>query len=193
MSRYSNELSKKILEEFLQDERSWCRVDSILEYSQSDESRFYALLILERLVKTRWKLLPADQRVGIRDYIVQQIIQVGAQADSFQTRKVYLNKLVSALVAILEFEWPRRWPEFIDEIVQSSKISESLSLVNMKILRILSEEIFLFGSSQMSHIKTKYLRETLCNQLPVLFNHIYTILVESTNVPLIVETLKTFN
>ncbi|KII72118.1 Exportin-1 [Thelohanellus kitauei] len=187
-----NEFAKKALEEFLQDERSWCRVDQILEYSCSDESRFYALLILERLVKTRWKLLPSEQRIGIRDYLVQQIILVGSNTEAAQQRKLYLNKLLCSLVEILKFEWPRRWPEFLDEIVQSSKLNDSICLVNMKILRLLSEEIFQF-SHQMNHIKTQYLKNALMSQFSSLFHHILEILKESTNVALIDETLITLN
>lgn len=184
-----NEMAKKVLEEFLADERAWCRVDAILEHSGSDESRFYALLILEKLVHSRWKLLPSEQRIGIRDYIVQQVILVGSDSDQVRARKLYLNKLLCLLVEILKHEWPRRWPEFLEEIVQSSKINISIALVNMKILRLLAEEIFQF-TSNMNHVKVVFLKNTLITQFPPLFHHIYQILSESTDVDLIVETLK---
>lgn len=44
---------------------SWTRVDAILEYSQNQQTKFYALQILEKTIKTKWKALPRNQCEGM--------------------------------------------------------------------------------------------------------------------------------
>ena len=43
---------------------SWTRVDTILEYSVNQQTKYYALQILENVIKTRWKVLPRAQCEG---------------------------------------------------------------------------------------------------------------------------------
>lgn len=43
---------------------AWTKVDSILEYSKCQETKYYALQILEKTIKTRWKALPKEQCEG---------------------------------------------------------------------------------------------------------------------------------
>ena len=48
--------------------QAWTFVDKILRESQDVQTRFVALQILEDAIKFRWKALPQDQRLGIRNY-----------------------------------------------------------------------------------------------------------------------------
>jgi exportin-1 len=43
---------------------AWTKVDSILEFSKCQETKYYALQILEKTIKTRWKALPKEQCEG---------------------------------------------------------------------------------------------------------------------------------
>jgi exportin-1 len=43
---------------------AWTRVDTILEYSSNQQTKYYALQILESVIKTRWKVLPRPQCEG---------------------------------------------------------------------------------------------------------------------------------
>ena len=43
---------------------AWTRVDAILEYSQNPQTKYFALQILENVIKTRWKALPREQCDG---------------------------------------------------------------------------------------------------------------------------------
>ncbi len=44
---------------------AWTKVDSILEFSKCQETKYYALQILEKTIKTRWKALPKEQCEGL--------------------------------------------------------------------------------------------------------------------------------
>ena len=43
---------------------AWTKVDGILEYSKCPETKYFALQILEKTIKTRWKALPKEQCEG---------------------------------------------------------------------------------------------------------------------------------
>jgi hypothetical protein len=57
-------LAQDILTRLKEHPDAWTRVDSILEYSQNQQTKFYALQILEEVIKTRWKILPRNQCEG---------------------------------------------------------------------------------------------------------------------------------
>ena len=47
---------------------AWTKVDSILEYSKCQETKYFALQILEKTIKTRWKALPKEQCEGWENF-----------------------------------------------------------------------------------------------------------------------------
>ena len=67
----------RVLTAFREHADAWTRVDAVLEAPTSSvETKFFALQILESMIKYRWKSLPAEQREGIKMYLVQKIITV---------------------------------------------------------------------------------------------------------------------
>lgn len=51
---------------------------------------------------TRWKILPAEEREGIKNYIVGKVVDISKDEASMQTEKLFLNKLNVILVQILK-------------------------------------------------------------------------------------------
>lgn len=129
------QLAQEILTQFKDHPDAWTRVDAILEYSKNQETKYYALQILENLIKTRWKILPENQCENIKKFIVALIIKTSTNPSNSEI--VYLNKLNMILVQILKQDWPKKWPNFISDICASSKKSESLCMNNMTILKLL--------------------------------------------------------
>lgn len=54
----------QILSQFKESQEVWTQVDSILELSSSLNTKYFALQVLEILIKTRWKALPREQCEG---------------------------------------------------------------------------------------------------------------------------------
>lgn len=155
---------------------------AILETSGNTQTKYIALQIMDRLIKTRWKVLPEEQRSGIRNFVVQIIVKTSSDDATMRREKSFLNKLNLILVQILKQEWyvpqreitrdggrssssppffvprPHNWPTFIPEIVSSSQANVSICENNMVILRLLSEEIFEYSAEQMTTAKTKALK-----------------------------------
>jgi exportin-1 len=67
-------MADKILTEFRQHPDSWTFCDYILTNSTQIFTKVIALGILEDVIKTRWNLLSPDQKMGMRNYLVELLI-----------------------------------------------------------------------------------------------------------------------
>ena len=94
-----------------------------MEFSKCQETKYYALQILEKTIKTRWKALPKEQCEGenasffrmeqincidffsaaIKQYIVSLVISHSQNPELMEHEKVYLNKLNIILVQVNQF------------------------------------------------------------------------------------------
>lgn len=99
-SGIEQKLAEKILSALKEHPDSWTRVDSILEFSSSQQTKYFALQILEVLIKTRWKVLARPQCEGIKKYIVGLIIQTSSNPELMESEKTYLSKLNMILVEV---------------------------------------------------------------------------------------------
>lgn len=187
----SQRIAQNVLTALKEHPDSWTRVDTILEYSQNQQTKYYALQILENVIKTRWKVLPRNQCEGIRKYIVALIIKTSSDSAQSEREKTYLGKLNMILVQILKQDWPKNWPTFISDIVGASRTNEPLCQNNMIILKLLSEEVFDFSQDQMTQVKAKHLKESMCNEFSEIFKLCQFVLDNSQNAPLVNATLNT--
>ncbi|KAF2073970.1 hypothetical protein CYY_004715 [Polysphondylium violaceum] len=183
--------AQKLLGQFQEHPDAWLRADSILEHSKETQAKFFALVILESLIKYRWKSLPREQCDGIKNYIVGLIIRLSSDAQTYARERVLLNKLDIIFVQILKQEWPHNWSSFIPEIVSSSKTNETLCENNMVILKTLSEEIFNFSEEQMTQAKIQSLKITFEREFSLINELCQYILENATKPSLIKSTLET--
>lgn len=169
----------------------WKRADAILETSSSPATKFFGLQVLGEAILTRWKILPVEQREGIRNYIVGKIISLSGTMEMLKENSAFLSRLNLVLVSILKQDWPHNWPSFISDLVGASKTSESLCQNNMQILQILSEEVFDFSIDSMTAAKAKQMKESLNEEFSQVFELCQFILEASEKKSLLVATLKT--
>lgn len=169
----------------------WRRADAILETSKQPATQFFGLQVLGEAINTHWKVIPSDQRDGIRNYIVAKVIGLSSSDESMKQNQIFLNRLNIVLVQILKQDWPQNWPTFIPDIVGSSKTSESLCENNMKVLLLLSEEIFDFSKDTLTSSKVKTMKETLNEEFAQIFQLCEFILEASQKTSLIICTLHT--
>ncbi|CAG8749182.1 22685_t:CDS:10 [Gigaspora margarita] len=193
------QMAQQILTQFQEHPDAWLRVDAILDrskYSYTKQStlpstQFLALQILEKLIQTRWKILPPEQQMGIRNFIVNIIVSTSDNEQSLRKEKTYLNKLNLILVQILKQEWPHNWPQFIPEIVSTGRSNLNICENNMAILKLLSEEIFDYSAEQMTQLKTKNLKTQMCHEFSKIFELCNEVLERAHQPSLIKATLET--
>jgi exportin-1 len=169
----------------------WRRADAILEVSKQPATKFFGLQVLTEAINTHWKVIPQDQRDGIRSYVVTKIIALSSSEEIMRNNKNFLTRLNLVLVQILKQDWPHNWPTFISDIVSSSKTSESLCENNMKVLQLLSEEVFDFSKDSMTTVKIKTMKESLNEEFAQIFQLCEFILEASRKPSLIKCTLQT--
>ncbi|CAK5072993.1 unnamed protein product [Meloidogyne enterolobii] len=188
----AQKVASDLLARFKENPDSWTKVDAILELSALLETKYFGLQILEQLIKTRWKALPREQCEGIKGYIVNMILEISSDAEKSERMKLLLQKLNLVLVQIVKQEWPRLWPSFISDIVGSSRNGQSLCMNNMTILRLLSEEVFDFGTG-LTTARAVQLKQQFCGQFEEVFMLCYEILENSDNAQLVYATLSTLH
>ncbi|GAA5876659.1 hypothetical protein JCM1840_000754 [Sporobolomyces johnsonii] len=182
--------AQTVLTQFQDHPDAWQRVPEILERSSNAQTKYIALQIMDKLIKQRWKVLPEEQRSGIRNFIVAVIVKSSEDEQTLRREKSYVNKLNLILVQILKQEWPHNWPTFIPEIVTSSQANLSICENNMVILKLLSEEIFEFSAEQMTTAKTKALKAQICQEFAEVFSLCVEVLEKADKASLIKVTLE---
>lgn len=169
----------------------WTQADAIIEQATTAQARFFGLQVLDDAIKTRWKILPAEQRDGIKTYVVGKVISMSQDESVLVQEKVFIGKLNLTLVEILKQEWPHNWPTFVSDLVGSSKTSEVLCENNMQILKLLSEEVFDFSRDQMVMEKVKRLKESLNGEFSQIYQLCEYVLEHSQRPSLLSVTLQT--
>ncbi|KAL3821906.1 hypothetical protein ACHAXA_008440 [Cyclostephanos tholiformis] len=184
-------MANKALMALQETEHLWTKADTIMERAQNPQSRFFGLQVLDDAIRTRWRVLPTEQREGIKNYVVGKVIQVSSDETLANSERFFLSKLNLTLVQILKQEWPHNWVSFIPDLVGSSKTSEVLCENNMNILKLLSEEIFDFSRDQMVTQKVKTMKESLNSEFVAIFHLCEFILDHSQRPSLLKVTLQT--
>lgn len=179
-----------VLNQFQEHPESWKRSDQILSSSSNAQSKYIALSCLNKLIQYRWKSIPEDERVGIRNFIVNMIISLCDDELVFESQRALINKIDLTLVLVLKQEWPHNWPQFIPEIVKSSTSSFNVCENNMIILKLLSEEVFDFSQDQLTQAKAKSLKLSMRDEFEEIFKLCYEVLDKTSKPSLIIATLK---
>ncbi|PKU62461.1 protein EXPORTIN 1A [Dendrobium catenatum] len=182
-----------ILRELQNNQDMWLQVVHILQNSQNLNTKFFALQVLEGVIKYRWNALPTEQRDGIKNYISDLIVQLSSNEASYRREKLYVNKLNIILVQVLKHEWPTRWQSFIPDLVTAAKSSETICENCMVILKLLSEEVFDFSRGEMTQQKIKDLKQSLNSEFQLIHELCLYVLSASQRPELIRATLSTLH
>lgn len=179
--------AETVLNQFQEHPDSWMRVPPILQAAQNPQSKFLALTVLDKLIRSRWKMLPEEQRLGIRNFVVLMCLEWSSATG---VQRSLLNKADLTLVQILKQEWPQNWPDFIPELVMSSRSSLEVCQNIMAILRLLSEEVFTYGDEDMTQAKAGRLKVQLSSEFGKIFELCHEVLDQAQEPNLIVATLS---
>ncbi|KAF5108167.1 hypothetical protein DV495_001561 [Geotrichum candidum] len=174
MCIHKNPKADSVLKRFQDHPDAWTRAPKILQDCKQSQSKYIALSILDKIINTRWKALPSDERNGIKNFVAQLCVSWSNDDSVFKAQRALLNKANLTLVQILKQEWPANWPNFIPEIVGSSRTGLNVCENNMTILKLLCEEVFDFSAEQMTSVKAK----TLKRQMREEFLEIYKLCIE---------------
>eukprot|EP00040_Diaphanoeca_grandis_P010671 m.54674 g.54674 ORF g.54674 m.54674 type:complete len:1076 (+) comp21955_c0_seq1:406-3633(+) len=179
-----------VLTQFKSHEMAWTRCHQILEESTYDGTKFFALQVLDDVIKSKWTVLPQKQSEGMKQFIVEMVIQKSSSFDTLKAQSVLIKKLDMILIQIVKQEWPDKWPTFISDLVGASKNSESLCENNMIILKMLSEEVF-DNENTMTESKANRLKSSMRGQFGSVFDLCLFVMKHSECASLLQATLST--
>jgi len=168
-------------------------VDAILEHSQNPNTKFFALQVLDNVIKYRWSILPPEQCDGIKTFISNLTIKLSGDEAAFRRERSYVNKLNAILVQVVKQDWPHRWPSFIKDLTGAAKMSEPLCENCMNILKLLSEDVFNFSRESLTQEKTKLLKGQLQEEFGMIHELAEYVLANSQKPELIRVTLQTLH
>lgn len=170
----------------------------------------FALQVLDGTIQRAWRVLPAEQAEGIKEFVVQSAIDLASSFETLDNERTFVLKLNSVLIQIVVQEWPDKWPTFISDIVGASKSSESLCENNMRILKELSDEVrcpklycvhsgvththnaqVFENPGRMTEAKATRLKESMKEEFGAVFELCQYVLTESECPSLLLETLST--
>ncbi|KAG6707182.1 hypothetical protein I3843_06G018300 [Carya illinoinensis] len=192
-SKEERTAADQILRDLQNNPDMWLQVMHILQNTKNLNSKFFALQVLEGVIKYRWNALPVEQRDGMKNYISEVIVQLSSNEASFRVERLYVNKLNIILVQILKHEWPVRWRSFIPDLVAAAKTSETICENCMTILKLLSEEVFDFSRGEMTQQKIKDLKQSLNSEFQLIHELCLYVLSASQRAELIRATLATLH
>ena len=66
---------------------AWQVVDTVLANSESPDTKFFCLNILENVIQQRWKVLSEEHRNGIRAYVVMLINRLASDEETAKSQK----------------------------------------------------------------------------------------------------------
>ncbi|KAE9962576.1 hypothetical protein BLS_000169 [Venturia inaequalis] len=181
----SQKQAQATLNQFKENADAWLLVDKILEHASYPQTK------CKSTPTQGSNMLPRDQCQGIRNFVVNFIIQMSGTEESLRQQRALITKLNMTLVNILKQEWPHNWPTFINEIIQSCHSSIPICENNMVILRLLSEEVFDFSADQLTSTKTKELKQSMCDEFTAIYQLCSEILTTASQASLIKATLET--
>lgn len=182
-----------ILRDLQNNPDTWLQVVHILSNTQNLNTKFFALQVLEGVIKYRWNALPVDQRDGMKNYISDVIVKLSSDEGSFRRERLYVNKLNIILVQILKHEWPARWRSFVPDLMAAARTSETICENCMAILKLLSEEVFDFSRGEMTQQKIKELKQSLNSEFQLIHELCLYVLRASQRTELIRATLATLH
>lgn len=178
------------LTEFQKHPETWNRVDQILERCQQPQSKFIGLAAMGDFIQTRWKTIEKEQREAIKGFLINLLVKE-VSVENPSAIKLYLKKLDLCIIELLKQEWPHEWPNFIPELISSSRNNLAMCENNMQILLYLSEEIYDFSEERMTQKKIKILKVQMEDEFSQVFQLCMEVLEKANTVSLITATLET--
>ncbi|KAJ6858657.1 protein EXPORTIN 1A-like isoform X3 [Populus alba x Populus x berolinensis] len=127
-SKEERAAADRILQDLQSNPDMWLQVVHILQNTKNLNTKFFALQVLEGVIKYRWNALPVEQRDGMKNYISEVIVQLSSNEASFRMERLYVNKLNVTLVQMTQ--------QKIKELKQS--LNSEFQLIHELCLYVLS-------------------------------------------------------
>jgi len=103
--------ANRLLLEFVEKPDSYLFAKDVLESDSHIYAKYTVLTALIQCIKKNWMVIEEDLKNEIRSFVFDFVMK---NNDNPQLN----DKASNALIAILNYEYPKKWPGFIDDVIQ---------------------------------------------------------------------------
>lgn len=167
--------AEEVLLQFRDHPDSWARTASIMKESKDLRSKLFGLQALERTVRVRWSLLAEAQKEGVREYVVETILEYAVKGAERQEAELLLKQLNMILIEIIKREWPEKWPTLIPDLLAASRGECWVCQNTFELLGTLVDAVFNEPKNLVSK-QVEYLQRQLRSEFPAIFELTVSIL-----------------
>eukprot|EP01132_Coremiostelium_polycephalum_P008052 gene8052-9906_t len=141
---------------------------------QNDIVKHFALHIIENLVKNKWYNATEQEK----ELLKNEILNLMSRAINEQ--KFIKEKIVTIVVEIIKREWPQRWNNLLDRLIQISNLGEVQSELVLLTFGLLPHDIIFESTTtttnSLSDQRRKDLMAGINSAVASLFNYFYVML-----------------
>lgn len=171
---------------FLRRSDAWTYVESIMEQSTNNYTKFNALKLLRDFIKQNWSILEDDPKNAIMRLIINYI----NHESTIQENEANAIMIDQAFVEILKYDWPSKWGTLISDLVEESHSSTVLCINNLVILKLLAEEIINYTDSGITSACSQQMMDAFDERFSVLFDLLMEIINSSEDIILLHTALE---
>lgn len=182
--------AQQSLSEFQGHPQAFTRAHEILTNTSDEDTRFFALSIINREILATWNKFTPDEQNGIKSFLVNQLVAAcGNGINAYRSNRLSVSKYNQALVSIAKREYPSRWPTFVVDVAAGANANDAMMENTLKIFTLVGEEIFEFGdrSNLMTSRWVAAKRRALATDFKVIYEVCIAVL-QRTNDPLLLES-----
>ncbi|VVC36178.1 Hypothetical protein CINCED_3A020396 [Cinara cedri] len=156
-------------DKFGERDKCWVQCCYNLENSKNQYLLMFSLNILEMLINKKWDKITYKSQETLREAIFKHIVVKHNEYPKFM-----MSKMIKLLVDIARNDWPVRYPNFIDNIIQLLITPEQV-LLGLSFLLLSSEE-FINPKEDLLGNRKLELRVLFSKHIPKLFDILSDIL-----------------
>eukprot|EP01112_Ceratiomyxa_fruticulosa_P014450 TRINITY_DN4138_c0_g1_i2.p1 TRINITY_DN4138_c0_g1~~TRINITY_DN4138_c0_g1_i2.p1 ORF type:complete len:349 (+),score=69.49 TRINITY_DN4138_c0_g1_i2:1247-2293(+) len=138
---------------------SWSLAKIFIQYSNNQYVLWFSISVFEDWIRMhRWENLPAHVQVEIRDFFLQYLLA------TYKTLPPYVSKkLAKVYVDIGKVDWPRIFPDFLNNILRVIQNPQS-SMVGVYLMTLVAEE-FVSTREDLPALRKSELKTLITAQL----------------------------
>ncbi|OHS97077.1 hypothetical protein TRFO_09625 [Tritrichomonas foetus] len=172
----TNNEARRALEIFSARPDAWLAANSVLNSGCSYSTKFIMLNILKNTITTFWSSFDEATKSSLIQFLFPQTVKLAQENAPINC----LNKANEAIVEILKYEWPKNYPNFITDLLQSMQNSSQACMNGMLILEQLAEDIKNYIERGITASRSIEMNDAFETQFPQIFEVVQTILTNPT-------------
>ncbi|KAG5885493.1 Exportin-6 [Gonioctena quinquepunctata] len=138
--------------------------------TSSQYVKMFALSTLESVIKQQWNSMEWSSKEEIKNVLQNYLIEQGHSTSHF-----FRSKFAKLLVEIAKHDWPNRYPNFFNNIIELLR-TEGSQLIGLVLLKTTSEEFMGLHATYESSARKEEIIRLLQQYIPVVFEMITNIL-----------------